>query len=362
MSISVLLAGAVIEAVGALKSQDLGVLGGKTLLVFFITTIIASISGLVMVNILQPGIGIPAIAGMEYKGGSEVMSWGAAITEFFPKNIVESMAKGSTVQIIAFSMVCGVALSLANTTEEGGRVLEMVRSVNTIILGMMHLILKVAPIGVFALLGWVTGVVGIAVVIPLLKFLLALFIAAIVTYLCMLFCVCTYARISPFTFTRKLYRMGMIAFSTTSSAVALAVEMEDCEKRYGVDPRVTRLVLPLGMTLSSAGLALYLAVACVTMFQFFNLDASLATQFRVVVMSTLATLGTASVPGGALVSLAIVFPTVGIPLEGIAILAGIDRFSDMIRTPMNVFCDVVAAVAVASSSHLLDKETFKNVA
>ena len=156
--------------------------------------------------------------------------------------------------------------------------------------------------------------------------------------------------------------MGMIAFSTTSSAVALAVEMEDCEKRYGVDPRVTRLVLPLGMTLSSAGLALYLAVACVTMFQFFNLDASLATQFRVVVMSTLATLGTASVPGGALVSLAIVFPTVGIPLEGIAILAGVDRFSDMIRTPMNVFCDVVAAVAVASSSHLLDKETFKNVA
>ena len=142
----------------------------------------------------------------------------------------------------------------------------------------------------------------------------------------------------------------------------LAVEMEDCEKRYGVDPRVTRLVLPLGMTLSSAGLALYLAVACVTMFQFFNLDASLATQFRVVVMSTLATLGTASVPGGALVSLAIVFPTVGIPLEGIAILAGVDRFSDMIRTPMNVFCDVVAAVAVASSSHLLDKETFKNVA
>lgn len=362
MSISVLLAGAVIEAVGALKSQDLGVLGGKTLLVFFITTIIASISGLVMVNILQPGIGIPAIAGMEYKGGSEVMSWGAAITEFFPKNIVESMAKGSTVQIIAFSMVCGVALSLANTTEEGGRALEMVRSVNTIILGMMHLILKVAPIGVFALLGWVTGVVGIAVVLPLLKFLLALFIAAIVTYLCMLFCVCTYARISPFTFTRKLYRMGMIAFSTTSSAVALAVEMEDCEKRYGVDPRVTRLVLPLGMTLSSAGLALYLAVACVTMFQFFNLDASLATQLRVVVMSTLATLGTASVPGGALVSLAIVFPTVGIPLEGIAILAGVDRFSDMIRTPMNVFCDVVAAVAVASSSHLLDKETFKNVA
>ena len=362
MSICVLIAGAVIEAVGALKAQELGLLGGKTLLVFFITTIVASISGLVMVNILQPGIGIPAISGMEYKGASEVMSWGAAITEFFPKNIVDSMAKGSTVQIIAFSLVCGVALSLANNTPEGGRALEMVRSVNVVILGMMHLILKVAPIGVFALLGLVTGVVGIAVVIPLLKFLLSLLIAAIVTYLCMALGVCAYARISPFTFTRKLYRMGMIAFSTTSSAVALAVEMEDCEKRYGVDPSVTRLVLPLGMTLSSAGLALYLAVACVTMFQFFNLDASFSMQFRVVFMSTLATLGTASVPGGALVSLAIVFPTVGIPLEGIAILAGVDRFSDMIRTPMNVFCDVVAAVAVASSSHLLDRETFKNVA
>ena len=362
MSIVVMISGAVIEAVGSLKGHELGALGGKTLFVFFLTTVLAALCGLLMVNIIQPGVGMPSIAGMEYKGGAKVMSWGAIFTDFFPKNIVDSMAKGSTVQVIAFSMIFGVALSFANHTAEGGRVLEMVRSVNAIVLGMMHIILKVAPIGIFALLGWVTGVVGVAVVIPLAKFLLALFIAAVLTYLGMLLAVCAYARISPITFTRKLYRMGMVAFTTTSGAVALAVEMEDCEKRYGVDPSVTRLVLPLGMTLSSAGLALYLAVSCITMFQFFNIDASFSTQFRVVVMSTLATLGTTGMPGGALVALAVVFPTVGIPLEGIAVLAGIDRFSDMIRTPMNVFCDVVAAVAVASSSHLLNKETFKNVA
>ncbi len=358
MSVIVLICGSVSEAVGSLKKEQLGSMGIKTLFVFMLTTMMASIFALIMVNVLQPGTGLPPIDGMQYDGTPPDMSWGRVLTEFFPQNIVASMSSGQTVQVIAFAVMFGIVLSMKNEESSGSKILEMIRYFNEIIMGMMHIILKLAPIGIFALLGWVTGVIGFEVIIPLAKFLLALLVAAILTFLGMLLPVCIYARLSPVKFVRKLSRMGAIAFTTTSGAVALPIEMEDCEKKFGVDPSVTRLVLPLGMTLSSAGLALYLAVACVTMFQFFNLDMNFSTQLKIVVISALTTLGTSSVPSGALVSMAVVFPYLGLPLEGIALLAGVDRFSDMIRTPMNVFCDVIAAVAVAANIGKLDHDIF----
>ena len=359
MGVVILVIGAVIEAVGSLKMHDLGTIGIRTLVIFAITTVLAALCGLMMVNIIQPGAGLPSIAGLQYKGLSPELNWANLITNFFPRNALAAMAEGSMIQVVAFSLIFGVALGLINQEPAGSRILQLVCDINAVIAKMLSVVIKVAPIGVFALLGWVTGVIGLAVILPLAKFLLALFLGAILTYLGMVLPLCLLCRLNPITFTRKLGRMGMIAFATTSAAVALPAEMEDNEKLFGISERVNRLVAPLGMTLSSAGIALYLAVSCMTMYQFFNLDMSFASQFNIVVLSTLATLGAAiGIPGGSLVALAVVFPPLGLPLEGIALLAGVDRFADMIRTPMNVFCDVVAAVAVAASIGELDRDIF----
>ena len=359
MGVVVLVLGAIIEAVGSLKAHDLGTIGIRTLIIFTITTVMAALFGLLLVNLLQPGAGLPPIEGLKYTGATPELNWASVFTNFFPTNIINAMSNGQMVQIIAFGLFFGVALSFINQESSGANILRFVCDFNVVIAKTLTIVMKLAPIGVFALLGWVTGVIGLAVILPLAKFLLSLLLAAILTYLAMVLPVCAYAKISPITFTRKLGRMGMIAFSTTSAAVALPAEMEDSEKLFGVSPRVNRLVAPLGFSLSSAGIALYLAVASMTMYQFFNLDMSFATQFNIVLISSLATLGAGiGIPGGSLVALAVVFPPLGLPLEGIALLAGVDRFADMIRTPMNVFCDMVAAVAVAASIGELDRDIF----
>lgn len=149
-----------------------------------------------------------------------------------------------------------------------------------------------------------------------------------------------------------------MAFTTTSSAITLPVKMADAENKIGISKRISRLVNPLGMTLNSDGLALYLAIACITISQFFNINMTISQQVTIVVMSTLATLGTVVVPGGGLVALAIVLPVMGLPLEGIALLAGIDWFSGMFRTVMNVIDDVIVALAIAINENEFDREIF----
>lgn len=134
--------------------------------------------------------------------------------------------------------------------------------------------------------------------------------------------------------------------------------MADAENKIGISKRISRLVNPLGMTLNSDGLALYLAIACITISQFFNINMTISQQVTIVVMSTLATLGTVVVPGGGLVALAIVLPVMGLPLEGIALLAGIDWFSGMFRTVMNVIDDVIVALAIAINENEFDREIF----
>lgn len=360
MSVVLLVMGAVIEAVGSLDPKELGQLGAKTLVLFLMTTTLAATFGLIMADILRPGAGLPPMPDLKYAGLPPDQGWAALVSNFFPKNVIESMAKGDMIQVIVFAVCFGLALSLLGKNESGTQFFAMVRHFNVIILEVVKLVMKLAPIGIFALLGWVTGVIGLAVIIPLAKFLLAMLVAAIGTFLVVLMITCAYGRLNPIALTRKLSRMAVVAVTTTSSAITLPVKMADSENKIGVSRRISRLVNPLGMALNSDGLALYLAIACMTVAQFFQIDMPVATQIKVVVMAVLATLGTVVVPGGGLVALAIVFPVLGLPLEGIALLAGIDWFSGMIRTVMNVVDDVLVAVIVAINAGELDRNIFEN--
>lgn len=360
MSVVLLVMGAVIEAVGSLDAKELGQLGAKTLFLFLCTTVLAATCGLIFADILRPGEGLPAMPGLEYKGLPPDQGWANLVVNFFPKNVIESMAKGDMIQVIVFAVCFGLSLSLLGKNESASQFFALVRHFNVIILEVVKLIMKLAPIGIFALLGWVTGVIGLAVIIPLAKFLLAMLLSAVITFIIVLLVASAYARLNPVKLARKLSRMAVVALTTTSSAITLPVKMADSETKIGISRRVSRLVNPLGMALNSDGLALYLAIACMTVAQFFQIDMSVATQVKVVVMAVLATLGTVVVPGGGLVALAIVFPVLGLPLEGIALLAGIDWFSGMIRTAMNVVDDVLVAVIVAANAGELSHEIFDN--
>lgn len=360
MSVVILIMGAVIEAVGSLDPDELGRLGGKTLVGFLITTVIAAAVGIILANVLRPGSGITGMNNLHSSVKAVNQSFSDIIVNFFPKNIMESLSTGNTIQVIVFAILFGLALSILGKKDGDNSILNIVKKINVVLTYIIKIIMKSAPIGIFALIAWVVGTTGVKVIIPLAKFLLAMGIGSIGILLVTVLITALYAKVSPVKLLAKFYRMLVVAFTTTSSAVTLPVEMEDAEKKLGINKRVSSLVLPLGMSLNSGGLALYLALACLTVAQFFNINLTLSQQITVVVMSTLATLGTVVVPGGGLVALAIVFPTMGLPVEGIALLAGIDWFSGMFRTVLNVFNDVMVAFVIAVNEKELDRSVFDN--
>ena len=362
MSIVVLVMGAVIEAVGSLKISELGRLGGKTLAGFMVTTLFASYVGIVIANVLEPGKHIAASSEAldQVVKTVETPSVSKMITDFFPSNIVGSLASGNTIQVIIFSILFGVAL--ATFVEQTGdeSILNFVKNINQILLNLVKMVIKVAPIGIFSLLGWTVATYGYEVIKPLLSFLFILIAACVLLSLFFIFITAAVTRLNPFRLISKLMRTMMVALTTTSSAVTLPVEMEDCETKIGISKRVNRLVMPLGMSMNSNGTAMYLAMASITIAQFFGYEMQMVTQFKVVIMSTLAVLGTIVVPGGGLVALAIVLPTIGLPLEGIALLAGIDWFAGAFRTLLNVVTDVTVGVWVAATEGELNRDIFNS--
>lgn len=170
-----------------------------------------------------------------------------------------------------------------------------------------------------------------------------------------------YCKANPFIIAKKLTNMSVMAFNTTSSAVTLPVKMKDCEEKIGVSSRISNLVNPLAMTLNSNGLAMFLTIACITVAQIYNIELDLATIIRVVTLSTLACLGTVVVPGGGLVALTIVIPSIGLPLEGVILLSGIDWLSGMFRTVLNVDVDALVAMLIAKDAKELNYDILNKI-
>lgn len=358
MTVVVLVMGSVIEAVGSLKRKEIGALGGKAFIGFACTTLIAGTVGIIGANIVQPGSGINYTGELttEITGSDQTLT--EIVTNFFPSNIVASIADGNTIQVIVFALLAGLAVSILSETEGNSKILEGVKAINQVLLTVIKLVMKTAPLGIFSLLGWAIGNYGLAVILPLAKFLATFAVCAIVILVVFITLTAAYVKVSPLRLAKKLTNMGVVAFTTTSSAVTLPTKMADSENKIGISKRVSRLINPLGMSLNSDGLALYLALACLTVAQFFGVEMSVQQQFVVVIMSTLATLGTVVVPGGGLVALAIVLPTIGLPIEGVALLSGIDWFSGMFRTTLNVIDDVLVALIVAKQEGEFDRAIF----
>ena len=328
------------------NARNLGRIGLRTFVYYMVTTLLAVTVGLILVNIIRPGLGVE-LAAEGFESSSHVPpSVVSVVTDIIPKNIFKSMAEDKVLSIIFLSILLGVALS--SIGEKGKQLVSFFESFNSVMMKITDWIMRLAPIGVFALMAWTIGDMGLGVIKPLAKYMgtvvLGLLIHACVTLPVLLY---VFGKYSPLKFIKHMFSAVATAFSTASSAATLPITMDCLEKKAGVSNKVASFVLPLGATVNMDGTALYEAVAAMFIAQAYGIDLSLWHQLIIMLTATLASIGAAAIPGAGLVTMVIVLKAVGLPLEGIGMILAVDRILDMCRTSVNVWGDSCGAAVIA---------------
>ena len=349
----------IIGAAGISDIKKLGRVGGKTLLFYISTTAIAITIALSLSYITNPGVGFNL---GEELAKSEVAKTQApslvdTIAGIIPSNPFTAFSDGKMLQVIFFALIFGFAMAVLG--DKVPTVRKFLEELNEIIMEMVMMIMKVAPYGVFALVANVFAKEGFSAFVPLLKYILtvflALFIHFFVTYSVSLK---VFANLSPLKFIKKFYPTMLVAFSTASSNATLPITMETAEKELGVSNKIASFTLPLGATINMDGTAIMQGAAVVFISQAYGIELTLANLAIVVLTATLASIGTAGVPGVGLITLSMVLKEAGLPIEGIALIMGIDRILDMTRTAVNISGDTIVSLIVAKSEGELDEKVF----
>ncbi|MFP4085095.1 MAG: dicarboxylate/amino acid:cation symporter [Desulfonatronovibrio sp.] len=336
--------------VGAATTGDvrkLGRMGGKTVAFYLATTAVAVSIGIIMANIFKPGRGLLLPTDAEYTG-REAPPLIDVIINIVPKNPIDAMASGSMLQIIVFALFLGVAISIVGKKAEA--VKNFFDGFAEVMYKITGLVMQLAPYGVFALIVPVVATNGPAVLLPLGKVIAVMYLAAIIHALIIYTLVIKgFTKLTLPQFYKGILPAQLIAFSTCSSGATLPATMKCAQENLGVSRSTASFVLPLGATINMDGSAIYQGVAALFVAQVYALDLSLGQQLTVVLTGTLASIGAAGVPGAGLIILTMVLTSVGLPMEGIALIAGIDRILDMARTTLNITGDSAAAVLIDAS-------------
>lgn len=334
---------------GVISLQDIrkvGTIGASTICFYIITTAFAVTLGLVVANLLQVGSGYVLFGETlaAYEGVKEAPSLFNTVVNAFPSNIAAPMVEANMLQIIVIALLFGFGIILAG--EKGGPTAAFVDSFTEVCLKIMELIIHLSPVGVFTLIVPVIANNGPGVLFPLLKLILvAYLVSALHMIIVYSMAVKGIGGMHPLTFFRGEMPAMLFAFSSASSVGALPFNLE-CTQKLGVRKEVSSFVLPLGATINMDGTAIYQGVSAVFIAQIFGLDLTIAQQVTIILTATLASIGTAGVPGAGVIMLAMVLESVGLPLEGIALVAGVDRILDMARTTVNITGDAACAVCV----------------
>lgn len=332
--------------------RKVGRLGIKTVLYFLITTAFAVVIGLVVANVFDPGTSI-ALGEVGEFSKPNTVSPSQMIIGMFPINPMEALATGNVLQIIIFAIFFGAALSL--TGDKGKPVANFFSALAEVMFKLSDIVIKFAPYGVFALIAWTSGKFGLDILMPMAKIIFATFIGCIIHILFVYTAaVGLVAKVNPMDFLKKVIEPAMVGFSTCSAAAAFPFSMR-AQKQLGVSEKVSGFTLPLALTINMDGTALYQAVGAIFVANAFGVELTLVQQATIVLTAVLASIGTASIPGGGLIMLTLVLESVGLPLEGIAIVAGIDRIMDMFRTTTNIFGDNSSGVVVSALEGDLDR-------
>ena len=340
--------------------KKLGRLGAKAIIWFECATTLALVVGLVVANVFKPGEGVAAAAGADISAvaaaGKQTIDMTQMLVNIVPTNVVDAMGRGDMLQIILFATFFGIAA--AHMGAKGKPVVTLAVSVAEIMFQFTSYVMKLAPIGVFALIAFTVGKFGLGMLIPLAKLIGSLYFALIVFVLLLMALASLIIRMNFFHLLRALKEPLLIAFSTASSEAALPIAMEKLEL-FGVPKHIVTFVLPTGYTFNLDGSTLYSALAVVFIAQVYNIDFPIATQLLMLVTLMMSTKGIAAVPGASLIVIAGTAAAFGLPVEGIGIILGVDRILDMARTACNLTGNCVAAVVVARWENELPDEVLK---
>lgn len=346
--------------VGVTSMEDtrkMGRIGLKSVALYLTTTAVAISIGLGLGIFMAPGEGINMTAGAVAPIAKEAPTLIQTLLALIPQNPINALATGNILQIIVFALGLGVALTLCG--EKAKPAVALFESLAEAMYKLTELVMKLAPYGIFGLMAWVTGKYGLDILMPLIKVVAAVYIGCIIHVL-VVHCglISIIGRLSPMGYLKGLITPASVAFTTTSSSGTLPSTIKAAREELGVSKGISSFVLPLGATINMDGTALYQGVCAIFIAQAFGVDLSLSDYMLIIATSTLASIGTAGVPGAGLIMLSLVLTTVGLPMEGLAIVAGIDRILDMARTSVNVCGDLMVSTLIAKSEDELDESVY----
>ena len=341
-------------------TKTLGKVGVKTLGFYMLTTALAVVVALSLANVIKPGIGLnmSEISAQETTV-AESVSFADTLLNIIPKNPIQGLAEGNMLQIILFALIIGIIL--AKMGEKTAAVSNFFSQFNEIMMEMTMMVMSLAPFGVFCLIAKTFSGIGFDAFLPLLKYMfgviLALIVQCFVVYMLMLK---IFTGLNPIKFIKKFFPVMTFAFSTATSNATIPLSIDTLDEKIGVSRKISSFTIPLGATINMDGTAIMQGVAVVFASQAFGIPLGIQDYIMVVATATLASIGTAGVPSVGLITLSMVFNAVGLPIEGITLIMGIDRILDMLRTAVNVTGDAVCTTIVAVQDKEFNKDIFTN--
>lgn len=339
-------------------TKTLGTVGVKTIIFYLITTALAVCLALSVASLINPGLGMhETVSDTSAAVETTNINFADTLLNIIPKNIFNSLANGDMLPVIVFALFTGILL--ASMGNRVSTVANFFSQFNDIMMEMTTAVMKVAPVGVFCLIAKTFAGIGFDAFVPMLKYMgsviLALALQCFVVYQVLLF---LFTRLNPFRFIRKFFPVMTFAFSTSTSNATIPLSIDTLFKKIGVSKRISSFTIPLGATINMDGTSIMQGVAVIFIAQAYGIDLTPSALATVVATATVASIGTAGVPSVGLVTLSMVLTSVGLPTEGIALIMGIDRILDMLRTAVNITGDAVCTTIIARQQGAFKKEVF----
>lgn len=341
------------------ETGSMGRMSAKAFCFYLGTTAVAITLGMVVATIFQPGVGSSIDFGVLEAAdpATAEMNFGDLMVSLVPTNPIAAMAEGNILQVIVFALLVGVALHQVRDKTE--RIIDLTHALAEMMYAMTHIVMAFAPVGVFALIAALTASQGLGVLMDLLKILLVVYFACILQVILVYGGLLKlYARLPMLPFFKKAPPAQLLAFSTSSSAATLPMTLEVAQEKLGVSKSTSSFVLPLGCTINMDGTALYQGVCALFVAQVMGIDLTTGQYITIIMTATLASIGSAGVPGAGLIMLTLVLTSVNLPIAAVAIIAGIDRILDMARSAVNVTGDLVVSICVDKSEQQLDEKMY----
>ncbi len=341
-------------------------IGMKAVGAFLMTGAFAVCIGLAFGHFFHPGVGVD-LGSIRAHAGAVAAPVGdlrdfsliQIIVNMIPTNIVKSMGDDQILQVVVFAIFVGVMLNTLG--EKVANLTDLCKSAALVVFKMIETIIRFSPYGVFALTAWVVGTQGLEILIALLKLVGTVLGALFTQYLLFGVMIIVFGRMSPLPFYRKMVEPQLLAFSTSSSKATLSTAMRVVNERIGVSKTSTSFVLPLGASINMDGTAIYLGICALFFSQAYNIPIDTHHYLILVLTATLGSIGAAGIPGGSLIMMGMVLTSVGLPLEGIALIAGVDRILDMLRTTVNITGDSVITMLVDKSEATFDRRLYHDM-